>query len=103
MFYDPKYTFKTPFKEAGVFMQRYLDFFKFDATATLWGTIYVSQNVVLTVRLRRHELKHLEQIEREGRILFVIKYTYYLLTKGYWLNNYEVEARNAETIIRKGK
>ena len=46
--------------------------------------------------LLRHERKHLEQIERDGRILFSVKYLWWLARYGYWNNPYEVEARAAE-------
>ena len=40
-------------------------------------------------------MKHLEQIKRDGRIKFTIKYIYWLYRYGYFLNPYEIEARNA--------
>lgn len=49
-------------------------------------------------RLLRHERKHLEQIERDGRILFAIKYSWLTLRHGYWNSPYEIEARAAELI-----
>ena len=47
--------------------------------------------------LLRHERKHLAQIERDGRLQFSIKYTWWTLRHGYWNNPYEVEARAAES------
>ena len=43
-----------------------------------------------------YERKHLEQIEHDGRVLFSIKYLWWLVRYGYWLNPYEIEARKAE-------
>lgn len=51
-------------------------------------------------RLLRHERKHLEQIERDGRLLFSIKYLWWLCRYGYWLNPYEIEARAAESNLQ---
>ena len=39
---------------------------------------------------------HLEQIERDGRVVFAVKYLWWLCRYGYWNNPYEVEARAAE-------
>lgn len=48
-------------------------------------------------RLIKHELRHVEQWRKE-RFTFHLKYFYYLYRYGYWLNPYEVDARNAEHI-----
>ena len=48
-------------------------------------------------RLLRHERKHLEQIERDGRLLFSLKYSWWTIPHGYYMNPYEVEARAAES------
>jgi hypothetical protein len=50
-----------------------------------------------------HENTHKEQWAREGRIKFSIKYFYYLITKGYINNPYEVEAREAAAKIVEHK
>lgn len=41
----------------------------------------------------KHELTHVEQMKREGKVVFSIKYLYYLIKYGYWNNPYEIEAR----------
>lgn len=48
------------------------------------------------MRLLRHEREHLRQIERDGRLLFALRYSWWTLRHGYWNNPYEVEARAAE-------
>ena len=58
--------------------------------------IYVLPGHEHNQHLLRHERKHLEQIERDGRVLFSIRYLYWLARHGYWNNPYEVEARAAE-------
>ena len=47
-------------------------------------------------KLIRHEKKHIEQIQEQGRLKFAVKYTYYTMRYGYRDNPYEIEAREAE-------
>ena len=68
----------------------------FTGWASFWRTIYVLPGNENNSRLLRHERKHLEQIERDGRVLFSIKYLYWLCRYGYQKCPYEVEARAAE-------
>jgi hypothetical protein len=63
---------------------------------SFWRTVYVLPGHEHNERLLRHERCHLEQIERDGRVLFSIKYLWWLARYGYWLNPYEIEARKAE-------
>ncbi len=69
----------------------------FKGWASFWRTIYVLPGFEHDQRLLRHERKHLEQIEHDGRLLFAIKYSWWTLLHGYWNNPYEVEARAAES------
>lgn len=64
---------------------------------SFWNVIYVLPGHEHNERLLRHERCHLEQIERDGRLLFAIKYSWWLARYGYWNNHYEVEARAAES------
>ena len=61
------------------------------------GCIYVPPGHEQDQHLLRHERKHLEQIERDGRVLFSIKYLWWLCWYGYKMCPYEVEAREAES------
>jgi len=64
-----------------------------------WRSVYYIDGVAMSSpSLRRHELKHIEQIERDGRLLFMIKYIYYNIRYGYYSDKhfYEQEARDAE-------
>lgn len=70
----------------------------FDGWTSLWNTIYLREEHMNDERLIRHERCHINQIEREGRLRFAIKYMFYLVTKGYYDNPYEIEARNAENV-----
>lgn len=69
----------------------------FKGWASFWRTIYVLPGNENDERLLRHERKHLEQIERDGRILFSVKYLWWTLRHGYFMNPYEIEARAAES------
>ena len=69
----------------------------FSGWASFWHTIYVLPGFESDQHLLRHERKHLEQIERDGRILFALKYSWWTLRHGYYMNPYEVEARAAES------
>lgn len=67
------------------------------ALTTPWGAIYYENlRAFLDPRLKKHELKHIEQMKREGILRFMVKYNYYWLRYGYKNNPYEVEARLAE-------
>ena len=68
----------------------------FAGWASFWRTIYVLPGHEGNARLIRHEQAHLEQIERDGRVRFAVRYTWWLARYGYWRNPYEVEARAAE-------
>lgn len=68
----------------------------FKGWTSFWHTIYVLPGHEHDKRLLRHERCHLEQIERDGRLLFSIRYLWWLARYGYWNNPYEVEARAAE-------
>jgi hypothetical protein len=74
----------------------YLRACKFDGWTSFWKDIYLVPEHITNERLIRHESKHLEQIERDGRIKFSIKYAYWTMRHGYWNNPYEIEARAAE-------
>ena len=44
----------------------------------------------------KHELKHIDQFRRYGYLNFVIRYLWESFKKGYYMNRFEVEAREAE-------
>lgn len=44
----------------------------------------------------RHELKHVEQYQKEGLLFFILKYITYSIRYGYDKNPFEIEARLAE-------
>ena len=44
-----------------------------------------------------HEITHIKQVKKEGRLKFVIKYLWYNIRYGYDNNPYEIDARNASS------
>ena len=68
----------------------------FQGWTSCWGVIYMAPGYELHEALLRHERKHLEQMQRDGKLVYSIKYSYWLLRYGYWNNPYEIEARAAE-------
>lgn len=68
----------------------------FKGWTSFWGCIYLMPGHEDNRALLYHELKHAEQIERDGRLVFAVKYLWWLARYGYWNNPYEVEARAAE-------
>lgn len=47
-------------------------------------------------RWLKHELCHVRQFQQHGYILFILKYLWESICKGYYNNKYELEAREAE-------
>jgi len=43
-----------------------------------------------------HELQHVHQYQQLGFVIFISKYIYYSFKYGYYLNPFEVDARNHE-------
>lgn len=61
-------------------------------TITKNTTLYSCGEQFVNDAWRKHEDCHKSQIAKEG-LMFYLKYVFYNLTKGYWNNPYEVEAR----------
>jgi hypothetical protein len=76
---------------------------KADSVAMVLGkTIHLyntsKANFLNDERWLKHELCHIKQFEEHGYFLFVVKYLWESLRKGYYNNRFEVEARNAEEL-----
>jgi hypothetical protein len=67
----------------------------FQGWTSFWNVIYLAPGYEMHQGLIRHERKHLEQMQRDGKVVYAIKYSYWLLRYGYRNNPYEVEARAA--------
>lgn len=57
-----------------------------------WRTIYYLPPWHKSPEFIRHELVHIRQIDRDGPVVFAVKYLYWLARYGYANNPYEVEA-----------
>jgi hypothetical protein len=55
-------------------------------------------NFLKDERWLKHELCHIKQFKEHGYFLFVVKYLWESLRKGYYNNCFEVEARDAEEL-----
>ena len=55
-------------------------------------------NFLKDERWLKHELCHIKQFREHSYFLFVVKYLWESLRKGYYNNRFEVEARNAEEL-----
>ena len=84
--------FKTV-KASGVILWT-LDRLGFIGWTSVWGVIYLHPDHVNNTRLIDHEQCHAMQMQRDGRVCMLIKYTYYLMRYGYKNNPYEIEANN---------
>lgn len=74
----------------------YMVFLRYQGLTTPWDTIYYANDRAFkSSMLRKHEMTHAKQMDREGKFMFLLKYNYYWITKGYKDNPYEVEAREA--------
>ena len=57
-----------------------------------WRTVYLLTEFSAKADLIAHEMVHIEQMEREGRVRFCILYLWWLYRRGYWDNPFEIEA-----------
>lgn len=60
---------------------------------TLPWAIYVLPLSMGDYRLIAHERIHEEQMQRDGVLRFLARYLWWTLRHGYWMNPYEIEAR----------
>lgn len=72
---------------------------KFYGWTSFWNTIYyLDEESFKNYRLYKHEMKHIEQMQKDGKFVFGVKYLYFISTVGYENNPYEIEARKAEEV-----
>lgn len=84
------------FVEAGPFWRPALRLLRASAITMPWRRIYIIGERIDDQVLRRHEMIHIEQLERDGTIMFCLKYLWWSVRHGYWQNPYEVEAYRRE-------
>jgi len=88
---------KTKHKVASGVILGYMQLMGYIGWTSFWDTVYyLDKECLRNQRLRRHEGKHIEQINRDGYIVFTIKYLWYSFKYSYHKNPYEIEARKAE-------
>jgi hypothetical protein len=83
---------KLPFRKAGWFWRPVLIKLGAAGITMPWGAVYLLAPWFRVGWIRRHELVHLRQIERDGAAMFTLRYLYFTIRFGYWKNPYEVEA-----------
>ena len=83
-------------KTATGLIRAYMRLCGFRGWASFWNTVYVMPGWESYQPLLRHERCHLAQIERDGRLVFAVRYLWWLARYGYQANPYEIEARAAE-------
>ena len=91
-------------KIATGWIKKYMEYQGFLAWTSFWSCIYYKDiECMRNKKIQRHELKHIEQINREGDIKFSIKYLWYSFKYGYHspLHVYEEQARQAEKDINE--
>ena len=81
-------------KVASGLIKKYLEYRGWWALTTVFKTIYVLPEHINNKELIAHEMVHVEQINRDGMILWTLKQIYYLIRYGYKNSPHEIEARN---------
>lgn len=76
---------------------------KTDSVAMVLGkTIHLhnssKEDFLMNERWLKHELCHVRQFKEHGYFMFLVKYLWESIKKGYYTNRFEVEARNAEDL-----
>jgi hypothetical protein len=86
-------------KIANGVIKKYMQYKGFKGWTSFWNTIYyIDRSSLLNPYLRKHELKHIEQINRLGRLRFFVEYLWQNIKYGYDNNKFEIEAREAEKV-----
>lgn len=80
------------FVVANAFWTYILDKLGFAAIVMPWRTVYVRKEWWTHDELIRHEMIHLEQIDRHGPVCFSALYLWYAWKYGYRRNPFEREA-----------
>lgn len=68
---------------------------------TIWNRIYIRGREPLSEAIIKHELCHVKQWYSMGPAKFFWCYLVESITNGYRMNRLEVEAREAETAVKK--
>ena len=69
---------------------------------TLGQTTYYScPSTDVSPRWHKHEDEHKRQWDRDGKAKFLVRYVWFLVIKSYITNPYEIEARKAESGLKR--
>jgi len=74
----------------------FMNLMGYQGWTSLWGDIYFVAGFEQDPGLVRHERRHLEQMQTNGKLTYMIKYLYWNIRYGYLLNPYEIEARSVQ-------
>jgi len=75
----------------------YMDKMGYFGWTSYWSVIYyINQEAFNCIRIKKHELEHVRQINELGKFRFTIEYLWQTITVGYHNNKFEVLARAAE-------
>jgi hypothetical protein len=81
----------------------YMKLMGFKGWTSLWGVCYYCPGWEHREWLIRHEETHLAQMRRDGKIVYMVKYLYWWVVKGYKNHPYEIEARANEWPAKQGQ
>jgi len=56
------------------------------------------ENLLQNTKWVKHELCHIQQFRQHGYVVFIVKYLWESIRKGYYNNKFEVAARAAEEL-----
>ena len=56
------------------------------------------ENFLQNTKWVKHELCHIQQFRQHGYVVFIVKYLWESIRKGYYNNKFEVAARAAEEL-----
>ena len=83
---------KIPFRVAGWFWRPVMTRIGVIGLALPWGEVKLLKPWFRVRWLRKHEMVHLRQIQRDGPVCFTVRYFWWLARYGYRKNPYEIEA-----------
>ena len=84
---------KAEVKVATGFLKWAMEKLSFEGWTSIWSTIYVvDKKYLYDVGLIVHEMHHIEQIKKDGKLVQPFKYLYYQIKYGYKKNPYEISA-----------
>lgn len=90
-------------KEATGFARWFLNIRGSKAFTSCWDTVYILKEHIQQESIIAHELVHIEQMKRDGKLWMMIKTIYYRIAYKKGKGPYEIEAHEASDKIKKYK